>query len=43
LNGRELADPLGRGRVPNNRRPRHARRDLLEQLQPFPAKAVVKD
>ena len=35
---RELADPGGYGGIPKDRRPRHARRDLLEQLQPFAAK-----
>jgi hypothetical protein len=25
-----------------NRRPRHARRDLLEQFQPFPAQTVLE-
>jgi hypothetical protein len=31
--------PIPWGKVPNNRHARHARRDLLEQLEPFPAKA----
>ena len=34
--------PDGDGRIPNDRRSRHARRDLLEQLQPFPADAVFE-
>ena len=28
--------------IPKDRRSRHARRDLLEQLQPFPAHAVFE-
>src|SRR5207245_2696152 len=39
---RELADPRGDGGIPKNRRPRYARHDLLEQLQPFPAQAVLE-
>ena len=31
----ELADPVAVGGIPKDRRSRHARRDLLEQLQPF--------
>ena len=38
----ELADPGGDGGIPKDRRPRHAGRDLLEQLQPFPAQAVFE-
>ena len=38
----ELADPGGYGGIPKDRRSRHARRDLLEQLQPFPAHAVFE-
>ena len=37
LDYRELPDPGGDGGVPKDRRARHARRDLLEQLQPFAA------
>ena len=40
LDGGELADPLGYGRIPKDRRSRHARCDLLEQFQPFRAHAV---
>ena len=29
-------------RIPKDRRSRHARRDLFEQLQPFPAQAVFE-
>ena len=32
--------PRGCGRIPNDRHPRNAWRDLLEQLQPFPAHTV---
>ena len=42
LDGAELADPGGYGGIPKDRRSRHARRDLLEQLQPFPAHAVFE-
>ena len=31
----KLADPGGYGGIPKHRRPRHGRRDLLEQFQPF--------
>jgi hypothetical protein len=31
------------GGIPKDRRSRHARRDLLEQLQPFPADAVFEN
>ena len=34
--------PAGYGGIPKDRRSRHARRDLLEQLQPFPAQAVFE-
>ncbi len=34
--------PVALGGIPKDRRPRHARRDLLEQLQPFPAHAVFE-
>ena len=34
------ADPGGYGCIPKDRRSRHARRDLLEQFQPFPAQAI---
>jgi hypothetical protein len=40
LSGGELPDPGGDGRIPKDRRPRHAGRDLFEQLQPFSAHAV---
>src|SRR5664280_699343 len=40
LNGGELADPLGCYGIAQDRYSRHARRDLLEQLQPFRAHAV---
>jgi hypothetical protein len=33
-------DPGGYGGIPKDRRSRHARRDLLEQIQPFPAQAI---
>jgi hypothetical protein len=36
LDGGELADPDGHG-IAKNRRSHHARRDLFEQFQPFPA------
>ena len=42
LDGAELADPLGYGGVTKDRYPRHARRNLFEQLQPFPAHAVFE-
>ena len=42
LDDGELADPGGCGRVPKDRRARHARRDLLEQLQPFSRQAVFE-
>ena len=38
----QLADPGGDGGIPQDRRARHARRDLFEQLQPFPADAVFE-
>ena len=38
----ELADPGGYGWVSKDRHSRHARRDLFEQLQPFPAEAVFE-
>ena len=34
--------PAGHGGIPKDRRSRHARRDLLEQLQPFRAHAVFE-
>ena len=40
LDSAELPDPGGDGRIPKDRRPRHAGRDLFEQLQPFSAHAV---
>ena len=42
LDGGKLADPGGDGRIPQDRRSRHAGRDLLEQLQPFSAHAVFE-
>ena len=42
LDHRKLADPGGRGGIAKHCRLRHARRDLLEQFQPFSAQAVVK-
>ncbi len=41
LDGAPQADPGGYGGIPNDPRSRHARRDLLEQFQPFPAQAIV--
>ena len=38
LDGAKLADPGGL-RITKDPRPRHARRDFLQQLQPFPAEA----
>jgi hypothetical protein len=38
----ELADPGSHGGIPNDCRSRHARRNLLEQLQPFSAQAVFE-
>ena len=38
----ELADPGGIGGIAQDGRSRHARRDLLEQLQPFAANAVLE-
>ena len=38
----ELADPGGYGGIPKDRRSCHARRDLLEQIQPFRAQTVVE-
>ena len=42
LDRAELPDPGGYGGIPKDRRSRHARRDLLEQFQPFPAHAVFE-
>ena len=36
------ARPEANGGIPKHRRARHVRRDLLEQLQPFPADAVFE-
>jgi hypothetical protein len=36
----KLAGCAALGGIPKNRRARHGRRDLLEQLQPFGAEAV---
>jgi hypothetical protein len=38
----ELADPGPSGGIPNDRRPRHVRRDLLEQFHPFCGEAVFQ-
>jgi hypothetical protein len=43
LTSTELAGAGGARRVPKGRRSRHAWRDLLEQLQPFPAHAALKN
>ena len=43
LDGSELPDPGGDGRIPKHGRPRHSGRDLLQQLQPFPAHAVFEN
>jgi hypothetical protein len=37
----ELANSGGYGGIPNHCRPRHTWRDLLEQLQPFPAATAL--
>src|SRR5262245_57326809 len=42
LNGAQLSGPAALGGIPQYRYPRHARRDLFEQLQPFPADAVFE-
>ena len=42
LDRAELADPGCYGGIPKDRRSRHARRDLFEQLQPFPGQAVFE-
>ena len=42
LDDAELAGAGGYGGIPKDRHSRHARRDLLEQLQPFPAHAVFE-
>ena len=42
LDGAELAGPGCDGGFANDRRPREAGRDFLEQLQPFPAHAVFE-
>ena len=42
LDGGKLADPAARCRIAKDRRSRHARRDLLEQFQPFAAQAVFE-
>ena len=39
---RKLADAGGECGIPKDRRARHARRDLLEQFQPFAAQAVFE-
>ena len=44
LDGAELADcRSAMRRIPKDGHSRHARRDLLEQLQPFPAQAVFDE
>ena len=40
LDGAELGEAGGYGRIPKDPHPRHAWRDLLEHLQPFAARAV---
>ena len=42
LNHGELADPRASRGIPNDRRPRHVGRDLLEQLHPFSSEAVFE-
>src|SRR5262245_23620010 len=42
LDRAEQADSGGICRIPNDRRARHVGRDLLEQIQPFTAKAVFE-
>jgi hypothetical protein len=42
LDGSQLGVPGGARRIPKNRHPHHTRRDLLEQLQPFPTHAVFE-
>jgi pimeloyl-ACP methyl ester carboxylesterase len=42
LNDGELADPGRTGGIPKHSRSRHARPDLLEQFQPFPAQTVFE-
>ncbi len=42
LDSAQLADLEGVGRIPEDRSPRHARRDLFEQFQPFRADAVFE-
>jgi hypothetical protein len=39
LDSAPLPDPRGNSGIPNDCRPRHVRRDQLEQLQPFPGQA----
>ena len=38
----EQPGPGGRGGVANDAHPRHARRDLFEQLKPFAAQAILE-
>ena len=42
LDDGELADSGAQGGIPKHRRSRHVRRDLLEQLKPFPGQAVFE-
>ena len=42
LDGGELTDASGNGGIPQNRRARHARRDFLEQFEPFRADSVFE-
>ena len=42
LDDAELGDSGGGGGIPKDRHSRHARRDLLEQLQPFPGQAIFE-
>src|SRR5262245_6292203 len=41
LDGAPQSNAGGYGCIPKDRRSRHARRDLLEQFQPFPAQAII--
>src|SRR5262249_22723325 len=42
LDGGELTDASGNGGIPKTRRARHARRDFLEQFEPFRADSVFE-
>jgi hypothetical protein len=43
LNGAELGGSEGNSEIADDSRPRHLRRDLLEQFQPFAAETVLKN